>query len=109
MNAPYDEDAMRREVSDALAWLRANAAADAQLHADTRTLAPGDVFFAYAVDGADSRPHIAAAFERGAGAVLYQPEGFSGSADPVTPPRHGEREGGQRARDRRSEGSRQHA
>jgi UDP-N-acetylmuramoyl-L-alanyl-D-glutamate--2,6-diaminopimelate ligase len=83
MNAPYDEDAMHREVSDALDWLRAHAAAAAQLHADTRTLAAGDVFFAYAVDGADSRPHIAAAFERGAGAVLFQPEGFSGSVDPA--------------------------
>ncbi|RDU94853.1 UDP-N-acetylmuramoyl-L-alanyl-D-glutamate--2,6-diaminopimelate ligase [Trinickia dinghuensis] len=83
MNTPYDEDAMHREVADALDWLRAHTAAGAQLHADTRTLAAGDVFFAYAVDGADSRPHIAGAFEHGAAAVLYQPEGFSGSVDPV--------------------------
>lgn len=81
MNAPHDEDAMHRERSDALDWLRAHAAAGAQLHADTRTLAAGDVFFAYAVDGADSRGHIARAFERGAAAVLYQPEGFSGHVD----------------------------
>lgn len=83
MNAPHDEDAMHRECSDALDWLRAHAAATAQLHADTRTLAAGDVFFAYAVDGADSRAHIAGAFERGAAAVLYQPEGFSGQVDPT--------------------------
>ena len=74
---------MHRECSDALDWLRAHAAATAQLHADTRTLAAGDVFFAYAVDGADSRGHIASAFERGAAAVLYQPEGCSGQVDPA--------------------------
>jgi UDP-N-acetylmuramoyl-L-alanyl-D-glutamate--2,6-diaminopimelate ligase len=83
MNAPYNEDVMHREVDDALAWLRAHAAAGAQLHADTRTLAAGDVFFAYAVDGADNRAHIASAFERGAGAVLYQSEGFLGNVDPA--------------------------
>ncbi|MGN6651663.1 UDP-N-acetylmuramoyl-L-alanyl-D-glutamate--2,6-diaminopimelate ligase [Trinickia sp.] len=83
MTTPHEEDAMHRELSDALDWLRAHAAAGAQLHADTRTLAAGDVFFAYAVDGADSRAHIASAFERGAGAVLYQPEGFAGAVDPA--------------------------
>ncbi|CAN7204003.1 UDP-N-acetylmuramoyl-L-alanyl-D-glutamate--2, 6-diaminopimelate ligase [Trinickia sp. LjRoot230] len=76
MSAPVD-----RNVNDALAWLRTHAAAGAHLHADTRTLVPGDVFFAYAVDGADNRPHIADAFKRGAAAVLYQQEGFSGSVD----------------------------
>jgi UDP-N-acetylmuramoyl-L-alanyl-D-glutamate--2,6-diaminopimelate ligase len=76
MNAPAD-----RQVADALGWLRTQAAPGAHLHADTRTLDAGDVFLAYAVDGADNRGHIARAFERGAAAVLYQPEGFSGSVD----------------------------
>ncbi|HEY3539199.1 MAG TPA: UDP-N-acetylmuramoyl-L-alanyl-D-glutamate--2,6-diaminopimelate ligase [Trinickia sp.] len=73
--------AVNRHVADAIGWLRLQAASGAHLHADTRTVAPGDVFLAYAVDGADSRPHIARAFERGAAAVLYQPEGFSGEVD----------------------------
>jgi UDP-N-acetylmuramoyl-L-alanyl-D-glutamate--2,6-diaminopimelate ligase len=83
MSAPKNEDTMHRDVADALDWLRAHAAAGAQLHADTRTLASGDVFLAYAVEGADNRAHIAGAFERGASAVLFQPEGFSGPADPA--------------------------
>jgi UDP-N-acetylmuramoyl-L-alanyl-D-glutamate--2,6-diaminopimelate ligase len=69
------------QVADALGWLRARVAPSAHLHSDTRTLAAGDVFLAYVVDGADSRAHIARAFECGAAAVLYQPEGFSGSVD----------------------------
>lgn len=81
MSAPRHHDAARRQIGEALDWLRAHAAPGAHLHADTRTLAPGDVFFAYAVDGADNRPHIARALESGAAAVLYQPEGFAGSAD----------------------------
>jgi UDP-N-acetylmuramoyl-L-alanyl-D-glutamate--2,6-diaminopimelate ligase len=83
MSMPNFDDLMRRQVEEALQWLRQHAAPGAQLHGDSRTLAAGDVFFAYAVDGADSRPHIAAAFERDASAVLYQPEGFAGSADPA--------------------------
>ena len=68
-------------VTKAVTWLRAHAPAGAQLHADSRTLAAGDVFFAYAVDGADSRPFIDAAFAVGAAAVLYQPENFAGKPD----------------------------
>ena len=56
-------------------------AAGRALHADTRSLAAGDAFFAYAVDGADNRPFIDGAIERGAAAVLVQPEGFSGATD----------------------------
>ncbi len=76
MSAPTE-----RQVADALAWLRARVAPGAHLHSDTRTLVAGDAFLAYAVDGADNRPHIARAFESGAAAVLYQPEGFAGSVD----------------------------
>jgi UDP-N-acetylmuramoyl-L-alanyl-D-glutamate--2,6-diaminopimelate ligase len=68
-------------VNKAVTWLRAHAPASAQLHADSRTLAAGDVFFAYAVDGADSRPFIDAALAAGAAAVLYQPENFAGKPD----------------------------
>ncbi|MCC8393894.1 UDP-N-acetylmuramoyl-L-alanyl-D-glutamate--2,6-diaminopimelate ligase [Paraburkholderia sp. MMS20-SJTR3] len=81
MSALREQHPAHRQVADALAWLRARLQPGAHLHADTRTLAAGDGFFAYAVDGADNRPHIAAALERGAAAVLVQPEGFSGTLD----------------------------
>jgi UDP-N-acetylmuramoyl-L-alanyl-D-glutamate--2,6-diaminopimelate ligase len=35
------------QASNALAWLRTNVAASAQLTGDSRRLAHGDVFFAY--------------------------------------------------------------
>ncbi|MGH8782755.1 UDP-N-acetylmuramoyl-L-alanyl-D-glutamate--2,6-diaminopimelate ligase [Paraburkholderia sp.] len=71
------------QIADALAWLHAHAQPAAHLHADTRALAAGDVFCAYAVDGADNRPFIDNALERGAAAVLYQPENFAGQPDPA--------------------------
>jgi UDP-N-acetylmuramoyl-L-alanyl-D-glutamate--2,6-diaminopimelate ligase len=72
-----------KPIADALDWLRAHIAPGAHLHADTRALANGDAFLAYAVAGADNRPFIANAFERGAAAVLYQPENFTESVDPA--------------------------
>jgi len=73
-----------RQIVDALAWLHARVQPGAHLHADTRSLAAGDAFFAYAVDGADNRPFIDGALERGAAAVLVQPEGYGGTVDPAT-------------------------
>jgi UDP-N-acetylmuramoyl-L-alanyl-D-glutamate--2,6-diaminopimelate ligase len=78
MSATRTQHPAHRQIADALAWLRAHVAPEAGLHADTRSLQPGDVFLAYAVEGADNRPHIANAIERGAAAVLYQPEGYAG-------------------------------
>ncbi|MCP3727132.1 UDP-N-acetylmuramoyl-L-alanyl-D-glutamate--2,6-diaminopimelate ligase [Paraburkholderia sp. CNPSo 3272] len=78
MSATRTQHPAHRQIADALAWLRAHVTPEAGLHADTRSLKPGDVFLAYAVEGADSRPHIANAIERGAAAVLYQPEGYAG-------------------------------
>ncbi|MFL9873433.1 UDP-N-acetylmuramoyl-L-alanyl-D-glutamate--2,6-diaminopimelate ligase [Paraburkholderia megapolitana] len=72
-----------RQIADALAWLRAHAQPTAHLHADTRSLAAGDVFLAYAVDGADNRAFIDNAIERGAAAVLYQPDNFADQPDPA--------------------------
>jgi UDP-N-acetylmuramoyl-L-alanyl-D-glutamate--2,6-diaminopimelate ligase len=72
----------QRQIADALAWLHARVQPGAHLHADTRSLAAGDAFLAYAVEGADNRPFIDGAIERGAAAVLVQPEGFSGAIDP---------------------------
>lgn len=64
-------------TADALAWLHAHLATQANLHSDSRAVEAGDAFLAYAVDGADNRRYIATAFERGAAAVLYQPEGLA--------------------------------
>ena len=83
MSAQRSRHPAHHQIADALAWLRTRVQPAAHLHADTRTLAAGDAFLAYAVDGADNRPHIAAAIERGAAAVLYQPEQFTGSVDPA--------------------------
>ncbi|QGZ62419.1 UDP-N-acetylmuramoyl-L-alanyl-D-glutamate--2,6-diaminopimelate ligase [Paraburkholderia acidisoli] len=80
MSAVRNQHPAHRQIAAALAWLRAHVAPTAGLHADTRSLQAGDVFVAYAVDGADNRPHIANALERGAAAVLYQPEGYAGAA-----------------------------
>jgi UDP-N-acetylmuramoyl-L-alanyl-D-glutamate--2,6-diaminopimelate ligase len=81
MSALREQHPAHRQIADALAWLHAHVQPGAHLHADTRSLAAGDAFFAYAVDGADNRPFIDAAIERGAAAVLVQPEGFSGTFD----------------------------
>ncbi|MDE1171423.1 MAG: UDP-N-acetylmuramoyl-L-alanyl-D-glutamate--2,6-diaminopimelate ligase [Verrucomicrobium sp.] len=82
MSALRHKHPAQRQIADALTWLHAHVQPGAHLHADTRSLAAGDVFFAYAVDGADNRPFIEGAIERGAAAVLVQPEGFSGAIDP---------------------------
>jgi UDP-N-acetylmuramoyl-L-alanyl-D-glutamate--2,6-diaminopimelate ligase len=81
MSATPEQGTMQKDVSNAVEWLRAHARPDAQLHADTRSLKSGDVFFAYAVDGADNRPYLDAALDAGAAVALYQPENFSGKPD----------------------------
>lgn len=85
MSAARSSHPAHQQIAAALAWLREHVAPAAQLHADTRSLNPGDVFVAYAVDGADNRAFIPDAVGRGAAAVLYQPDGFAGvPAAPAT-------------------------
>ncbi|RDK04800.1 UDP-N-acetylmuramoyl-L-alanyl-D-glutamate--2,6-diaminopimelate ligase [Paraburkholderia lacunae] len=84
MSALRQTHPAHRQIADALTWLHAHVRPEAHLHADTRSLAAGDAFFAYTVDGADNRPFIGGAIARGAAAVLVQPEGFNGTIDPVT-------------------------
>ncbi|MEC5404745.1 UDP-N-acetylmuramoyl-L-alanyl-D-glutamate--2,6-diaminopimelate ligase [Paraburkholderia sp. MPAMCS5] len=84
MNALRKNHPAHRQIAEALNWLRAHVQPGAHLHADTRSLAAGDAFFAYAVEGADNRPFIGAALERGAAAVLVQSEGFGGAIDAST-------------------------
>jgi UDP-N-acetylmuramoyl-L-alanyl-D-glutamate--2,6-diaminopimelate ligase len=81
MSAQARQSKMQKDVSHAVQWLRAHARPEAQLHADTRSLKSGDVFLAYAVDGADNRPYLDAALAAGAAAALYQPERFAGKPD----------------------------
>jgi UDP-N-acetylmuramoyl-L-alanyl-D-glutamate--2,6-diaminopimelate ligase len=83
MSALRSKHPAHRQIADALTWLHARVQPGAHLHADTRALAAGDVFLAYAVDGADNRPFIDSAIERGAAAVLFQPENFTGAVDPA--------------------------
>ncbi|AQV95692.1 UDP-N-acetylmuramoyl-L-alanyl-D-glutamate--2, 6-diaminopimelate ligase [Cupriavidus necator] len=77
------------QASNALAWLRTNVSAAAQLSGDTRRLARGDVFFAYVLGNArlatDGRPHIAQAIAAGAGAVVYEADGFDWPFGDVVP------------------------
>jgi UDP-N-acetylmuramoyl-L-alanyl-D-glutamate--2,6-diaminopimelate ligase len=57
-------------------WLRNSSTGN--LTSDTRNLRPGDVFFAYPLNGAgDGRLYIHSAIEKGAGAVLYDPAQFA--------------------------------
>jgi len=67
-------------ASDALAWLRTQVPARVQLTGDTRRLSPGDVFLAYVLGNerlaTDGRPHIAQAISAGAGAILYEADGY---------------------------------
>ncbi len=81
MSALRSSHPAQQQIADALAWLRARVQPGTHLHADTRKIAAGDVFLAYAVDGADNRPFIANAIERGAAAVLVQSDGFTGDLD----------------------------
>lgn len=57
-------------------WLQANAPG-AQITADSRAIAAGDVFFAYPGDAADGRRFIGQAIAAGAAAVVYESEGFA--------------------------------
>ncbi|KRB92322.1 UDP-N-acetylmuramoyl-L-alanyl-D-glutamate--2,6-diaminopimelate ligase [Noviherbaspirillum sp. Root189] len=63
-------------ADDILAWLHATAPS-AQLSSDSRSVRPGDVFFAYPGDVADGRNFIEQALANGARAVVYEAEGFS--------------------------------
>jgi len=59
-------------AADALAWLRARVAADADLRLDSRDLATGDVFIACPGGSVDGRDYIEHALAGGAAAVLCQ-------------------------------------
>ncbi len=60
-----------------LAQLRHVVPTGAALTADSRKVRPGDVFLAFPGLVHDGRGHIQAAIEAGAGAVIWEPHGFS--------------------------------
>ncbi|HYD61748.1 MAG TPA: UDP-N-acetylmuramoyl-L-alanyl-D-glutamate--2,6-diaminopimelate ligase [Noviherbaspirillum sp.] len=63
-------------MSEILAWLHANAP-KAQLSPDSRSISPGDVFFAYPGETADGRDYIERAVEAGARAVVHEAKNFT--------------------------------
>ncbi|QAU33482.1 UDP-N-acetylmuramoyl-L-alanyl-D-glutamate--2,6-diaminopimelate ligase [Janthinobacterium sp. 17J80-10] len=65
-----------RVPQQVVAWLQ-QTAPQAQLAADSRAIAAGDVFFAYPGDAGDGRRFIAQAIAAGAAAVVYETEGFA--------------------------------
>ncbi len=62
-------------LTETLAWLHANAP-KADLSSDSRSVKPGDVFFAFPGETADGRDYIERAMEAGAKAVIYEAAGF---------------------------------
>jgi UDP-N-acetylmuramoyl-L-alanyl-D-glutamate--2,6-diaminopimelate ligase len=76
-------------AAEVLTWLRQHVRADAELTGDTRRMRAGDVFFAYVLGNArlatDGRPHIARAIAAGAGAILYEADGFDWSFGEAVP------------------------
>jgi UDP-N-acetylmuramoyl-L-alanyl-D-glutamate--2,6-diaminopimelate ligase len=66
---------MHMNVPDILAALRTAGVPMRRLTADSRTVAPGDVFLAYPGELSDGRQYIATALERGAAAVVYEANG----------------------------------
>jgi len=64
------------EVDRILSELRQLGATPAGLAADSRSVAPGEVFLAYPGEHADGRRHIRDALARGASAVLWERAGF---------------------------------
>lgn len=75
VDTPHDASSDAKTIADVIAWLRTQVASGANLHADSRALAAGDVFVAYAVDGADNRPHAVAASHHGAVCTLWHTAG----------------------------------
>lgn len=57
-------------------WLRETVGPQAQLWADSRRVAAGDAFLAFAGARHDARDHIAELVRRGAAAVVWESEGF---------------------------------
>lgn len=62
-------------LAELLTWMR-QVAPQAQLHSDSRTITPGDIFFAYPGDTSDGRQYLAQAINNGASAVIFESNAF---------------------------------
>lgn len=74
-----------RIAGEVLACLRERGVQPAVLCADSRNVRAGDVFVAYPGHRSDGRRYIPEALRAGAGAVLWEPEGFQWNADWIAP------------------------
>lgn len=74
-----------RRATDLLQQLREQGAVATALCSDSRAVQAGDVFVAYPGHRSDGRRFIPDALRAGAGAVLWEREGFSWHADWVAP------------------------
>ena len=66
-----------RDAAEAARWLRARLPEGAALQADSRSVRPGDAFFAFPGLRSDGRRFIAEAIARGAGAIVAERDGGS--------------------------------
>jgi UDP-N-acetylmuramoyl-L-alanyl-D-glutamate--2,6-diaminopimelate ligase len=74
-----------REVDRILSELRQLGVTPAGLAADSRSVAPGEVFLAYPGEHADGRRYIRDALARGASAVLWERAGFDWPGELAVP------------------------
>src|SRR3990172_9326595 len=74
-----------REVDRILSELRQLGVTPAGLAADSRAVAPGEVFLAYPGEHADGRRYIRDALARGASAVLWERAGFDWPGELAVP------------------------
>jgi UDP-N-acetylmuramoyl-L-alanyl-D-glutamate--2,6-diaminopimelate ligase len=63
-------------TTEVVDWIK-KITPNAQLHSDSRTILPGDVFFAYQKDTLDGRHYIAHAIEQGAVAIVFEKNNFN--------------------------------
>lgn len=70
-------DLNRVRAADLAGELRALAPGARRMTADSRRVGPGDVFLAYPGNVHDGRGHIAHAIHAGAGAIAWEPDGWT--------------------------------
>jgi UDP-N-acetylmuramoyl-L-alanyl-D-glutamate--2,6-diaminopimelate ligase len=66
-------------------WIAKRAVSGAHLSSDSRTVAPGDVFFAYPGNAHDGRDYIADAIAQGAAMVIAEAQNFDASSITAVP------------------------
>ena len=61
-----------RVITDLAGWLKATLPAGGQLRSDSRSVMPGDAFFAYPGERSDGRAYATQALARGAAALVFE-------------------------------------